>query len=344
MMGYGLRCRVFLVVLLSMSSIFPLRMAWCQSSESAEQKNLAVAKSLTLQESRLKNAKRGLASRVSLFTGYETNAALEQDRKGDFFSGVTFSTAYNKPLTSLAQLLVRYDLFTHFYHEMTDSSYLLNNLSTQWAYRLPFGRTGIGVDTAYVSYLHNEEAEFFYPRGYTFLRHQFSKRYYQQWDAEVSMRRYTRQKALADALDTYQDEKRLDRQLGLSYQIGGFFGKKIFAFIKAKYATNASNADFQEYYDYTSWRGELGLRYQWTAKDQVFTSASFTRRDYKDRLTLDSTSHQENHLYSATAGVRHALDKTTFVSLSYRYLENFSNESSAEYTDSITTMSLSHQF
>jgi hypothetical protein len=339
-----LRCRFFIVALVLAGGIYPSRPAWCQSTEAVQQKNLSVAKLLTLEESRLKNAKHGLASRVSLFMGYETNAALEGTRKGDFFNGVTFSTSYNKPLTNLAQLLVRYDLFDYTYHELTDNSYLLNNLSTQWAYRLPFGRMGAGLDTAYVSYFRNEEAEFLYPRGYVFLRHNFAKRYYQQWDAEVSLRHYTREKALADTLDTFQDEKRLDQQLGVSYQIGGFFGKKIFAFIKAKYATNDSNADFQEYYDYISWRGEMGLTYQLTVKDQVFTGASFTRRDYGDRLTLDNTSHQRNELYSATAGVRHAIDKTTYVSLSYRYLENLSNEPSEEYSDSITTMSLSHQF
>lgn len=318
--------------------------ARADQAEEVRQKDHAVVRSLNIEETKIRRAREGFLRRASLNFGYETNAALGGIRKGDFFEDASFSTSYNKPLSELAQLLLRYDLLAHTYHELTDNAYILNNVASQWGYKLPFGRAGLGVNAAYVYYPSNEDGDFFTPRASLFLRHNFAKRFYQQWDAEVSMRRYNKAKALADALDAYQDKQRLDQQVGFAYQLGGSFGRRAFGYVKAKFSTNESNARYQNYYDYISWRGDIGMTYKLTGKDQAFLNAFFARKDYRDRLTVNGFRHQQNDLYSVTAGLRHAINKNALLSLSYRYMQNVSNEPSAEYSDGITSLSLSYQF
>jgi hypothetical protein len=315
--------------------------------DEVQQKNAAVRNTLDLYET--KEAKpqgdaSGIRSRAGFFSGFETNARLDAARKGDVFRGVAFAAAYGRSLSSTSQLLFRYDLFSYNYDETTDNSYLLNNLNGRWVRKVFFGQAGIGVDLGIVAYPHNAEGDFFIPRGFVFLRHNTSRRFTQQWEAEALLRNYMKAKAISEALAIYQDKDRSDKQWGVGYQFGSMLGEKAFFYLKAKFSVNDSNSLYQDYYDYDSYRGGLGLTYKLAKKDYLVSSVFFTRKSYLSRLTLDGEKRQKGDLTSVSAGWRHVLSQACVLSLSYQHLQNVSNEPSARYSGSVMTMSLSYNF
>lgn len=310
-----------------------------------EQKSAAIAKMLNaVEEVRCKPPRRGLSSGISVFSGYETNAKLDNIRKGDTFQGLGFFTSYATPLGAFLEGALRHNLLSHAYNEFVDNTFVLNNLSARLGHKTCWGLLGVGADVAYADYLRNDQADFLYPRTYVTLRHNFSKKYYHQIEAESVFKRYRKARAISHALNVYQDKGRQDNGLGLAYQAGGLIHPRLSFRLRYKFFVNDDNSFYQDYYDYISHRADAMMTWHCTKRGYLITNVSLNHKDYQERRTYDGSEVQVMDTYSASLAWHYYLTKATTMIFSYKYLENVANESAADYSDSIMTVNCTHKF
>jgi len=318
-----------------------------------EEKNLCVKDLLDKVEARLgargprrpeRVTRAATKARLSLFHGYETNAALSAHRKGDFFEGVSLAVDHLKRISSDVTLKWDYDLFAYNYHELTDNRYVLNQAGARLEKKFGRLRLSGGGQALLLNYPRNRDGDFWSPKGYVELRHYFSKKLYHEIICDYSVKNYIHAKAMDHTSGSLQSRKRHDKQYSGAYRIGGRVGKRLSWRFGMKVTVNDSNARFMDYYDYLSFRHSLTLAYKMSQKDALFSTLSFARKEYEARTISGGDPRQINNLYTAICGLRHRFDEHKSLALYYIYRENVSNDALAEYSDSAATLSWQYTF
>ena len=312
-----------------------------------EEKSLRVKNLLDKTETKLDTKRRRRKKtrvRLGVFHGYETNAKLSAHRKGDFFEGVSFAVDHARKISPDLTLKWDYDIFAYNYHELTDNRYILNQVGGRLEKKVGRLRLSGGVNAFILNYPRNRDGDFWSPKGYLELRHYLSKRLYHEIICGYSLKNYIHAKAMGDTSGSEQDKERHDEQYSGAYRIGGLVGKRFSWRFGTKVTVNDSNARYLDYYDYISFRHSLTLAYKMSQKDALFSTLSFTRKEYDTRTIASGDPRQINNLYTTTCGLRHRFDDRKSLALYYTYRENVSNDALAEYSDSAATLSWQYHF
>ena len=322
------------------------RAARAAEQDDIADKSLSVKDFLDKVETKLaaKRRRKKTQVRLGVFTGYETNANLGAHRKGDFFEGVSLAVDHPRKISPSLTLKWDYDLFVYNYHELTDNRYILNQVGGRLEKRLGRFRLSGGAKAFILSFPRNSDDDFWSPKGYLELRHYISKRLYHEIVCDYSVKNYIREKAMGDTSGSEQDKERHDEQYSGAYRIGGMAGKRFSWRFGTKVTVNDSNARFEDYYDYMSFRHNLALAYKMSQKDALFSTLSFTRKEYDTRTIARGDPRQISNLYTATCGLRHQFDRRKSLALYYTYREKVSNDALAEYSDSAVTLSWQYNF
>ncbi len=326
---------------------FPRAAVWAAEHDEIEEKNLCVKDLLNKIETKLDRERRRRGktrARLGVFHGYETNANLSAHRKGDFFEGVSF--AVDRPQEMSPGLILKwdYDLFAYNYHELTDNRYIMNQVGGRLTKKLGRLHLSGGANALLLNYPRNRDGDFWSPKGYLELRHYVSKTLYHEIVCDYAVKDYIHAKAMGDTSGSVQDKKRRDRQYSGAYRIGGLVGKRFSWRLGTKVTVNDANARYLDYYDYISFRHSLAWTFKMSQNDALFSSLSFTRKEYDTRTIASGDPRQFNNLYTATCGLRHRFDERTSLALYYTYRENVSNDALAEYSDSAATLSWQYHF
>ncbi|MBD3264024.1 MAG: outer membrane beta-barrel protein [Candidatus Omnitrophica bacterium] len=283
-------------------------------------------------------------SRISLFSGYDSNVKLSPDRKGDVFEEFVYSFDYTKPLFEKLDFDFDYDLDVLNYNEFTDLSSILNHLRFELIAKPGRCRIGGGYDLGVLYYPRNDDGNFLFHEGFFYLKRYLFKNTFHKIEFQYGLKDYIQNKALGDSILVNQEKERLDRRIGVEYSLGSLINPRLYLLFKTKFYTNDSNARYMDFYDYKAYRFWLGCDYRLSAKFYFLTKFSYTNKDYDTRTVTLTNYKQEDDYYSATAGLRYRLDDRRTLSLYYTYRENSSNEPLEEYSESVITCGWQYNF
>jgi len=306
-----------------------------------------------LEERALLNAKRRSLVRPSDYklsmniggsVGYETNPRLSSLRKGDIFEESRFTLNFKKPLAKNLKFSFNYfgDLIN--FNEITDLNSLLNDLRFQLEQKFFWCSLGAGYDFMNSYYPVNENGNFIFNKGFVYVDQNITKKLFHRFQFEGGLKSYLDNKALAETITTYQDDKREDKRLGFAYQVALKPNKRLFASLTSKYTLNDSNAIFLDFYDYESYLESLEVNYEIFKNLSAFSNFLYIRKNYDSRLATFKDYKQKDDLYAGTLGLIFKPTKNNALSLSYSYRDNQSNDGLAEYFDNVITCGWQYSF
>tara|TARA_B100000315_G_scaffold239532_1_gene258408 strand:- start:2676 stop:3680 length:1005 start_codon:yes stop_codon:yes gene_type:complete len=284
-----------------------------------------------------------MSQKVAIYYGYDSNANLATERKGDSFEEVVYSIDFAKLLNKTLRITFDYDIDFSNYHETTDLTNFLNHFRLGVQKQLPFCLVGFGYDAGFVNYTRGD-SDFILHKGFVYFGKKTSNRIYQKIQFEYGAKDYLDISALGDSLGSFQEKERLDRRIAAEYSLSALLTPKTMMRLRTKFSRNDSNARFVDFYDYTAYSPTLVLSHKFLKDVIISTNLSYRRKEYDSRTISGGSEEQSDNLYVASLGVQKMLDKKTSVSLQYTYRENSSNESLEEYSESVITCGWHYNF
>lgn len=333
----------FIVLLLFSCNV---TIVFALSKEATSEKKEGILEVRMAQSEPTEPAQPQIAYRAGVFAGYDSNVLLASDSKGDIFEEFFFSLNFRKQLAEDLKLTFDYNLDNINYNEFTRQSNLINHLRIALHKKLSFLTIGSGYEFAFFYYPRRggQDQDFLSQKGIIYIKHDISRKAYQQLQFEASQKDYTGKDALSYTIDTFQDKEQRDKRLGVEYNIGTMVWPRLFMRLKAKFYKNDSNARYQNFYDYQAYEVSPFLRYRLLANLDIYSGFAYISKDYKSRLITLGGAKQEDIIYSANLGLNCRLDKKNTLILSYTYRDNSSNDPFAEYTDHIISCGWQYSF
>lgn len=285
-----------------------------------------------------------LSQNAAFFFGYDSNPGLTPLRKADTFEEALYSLTFRKMLVKDLRFFFDYDLDVLNYNRFTDISNALNHVRFGIDKKMGDFTLGTGYDLGVASYFHDEEGDFYFNKGFIFIRQKLTKKLYHGFLFEAGAKQHTTRKALADTITTYQNKELLDHRQAVEYRVGASLTKKLSLKFRTKFSVNDSNARYLDFYDYKSYLFSTRLEYKLTGRWGLETGYSFLKKDYKERALLDGTGKQRDNIYAATFGVRYKVNKDNIVSVLYTYRNNDSNEDIEKYMENVVSCGWQYNF
>jgi len=285
-----------------------------------------------------------VSCRVSVFSGYDSNVNLDTKRKGDVFESILFSLDYRKPITEDIKFTFDYDLYALNYNEYTDTSSILDHFRLGLQKKFSPFVIGTGYDLGMLYYPYNEDGDFLLHKGFVYLGQDILKRIYHQIQFEAGLKDYTNKKALLDTIDTYQDEKRQDKRLGVEYRLGSLVNRRLRLSFRTMFLVNDSNARYVDFYDYKAYQASSGFDYAILGNLYLISNFSYLRKNYNSRTVTLKDYRQRDNLYAGSLGLKCKVNEKNSMSLVYSYRENSSNDSLEEYSGNMITCGWQYNF
>jgi hypothetical protein len=235
--------------------------------------------------------------RISLFSGYDTNVRLSNQRKGDIFEEFLYSFDYNQKLSTDLEFKLDYDFDFINYNEVTDISSLLNHLRLELNKQFSLCKVGVGYDLGLLYYPKNNDGDFLLHKGFVYFQKQLGV-FNHKIQFEAGSKDYLSQNTLGDDISTRESSERLDRRIAAFYQIGLDINRRLYLSLRTKFLRNDSNAHYLDFYDYNAYNQRLSLTYQATQKTYLLADFSYERKEYKTRTVTNQNYKQKDDFYS----------------------------------------------
>ncbi|MCK9573403.1 MAG: hypothetical protein M0R20_03255 [Candidatus Omnitrophica bacterium] len=312
--------------------------SFCQLKEEKEEKSRAI-NILTKLPPDYK-----FSSRISLSGGYDTNVNLSPSRKGDVFEELLYSFGLSKKFDKNFGFTFDYDLDYLNYNKITDASNLLNHFRLGLHKNISQFTTGAGYDLGVFYYPHGNDEDFLFHKLFAYVKHKISKNLYHRLQLEVGLKDYPDRDALADTINTYQDDNRTDTRASIEYKLSSDIIKKLIFSFKVKATANNSNVSYQDFYDYQSYEGALDFDYQLLKRLYLISELSYQKKIFDNRLVTLRDYRERDSLYVGTLGFSYQLNKQNELSVYYTYRQNSSNDNIAQYSESVVNCGWQHYF
>ena len=338
-----------ILILLLGLSIFFGSTARAQVREEFEDKKSTVIDIESLEREIIlqKQAKRKqqIMASLELALKYETNPRQTAIRKGDTSENVKYSFFYRRLLTEKWFFSFNYNFDGTSYGEYNELTNFLNHMRASVdRYLTKKISIGIGYDFSNFYYPDSSENDFYFHKLLLTVRHQFSRKIYQQIMLEEGFKEYFHARAYADGTAVFQDSDRKDFRSGAEYSIGAAMMDKLYFRLRTKYTANDSNALFQDYNDYRTLDLSPSFSYKLAERYLLNLSMMVTRRDYESREVASGDEERSDLIYTGNLGLRYDLDKSNVLNLGYGYTQGNSNDNANDYSSNSITCGWQHQF
>lgn len=326
----------FLVFLIT--GLFAAPAGFPQIKEEREEKTFSSDK---IQK---KDTEKKLSSSAALFFGFDSNPNFASLKKSDIFQEAVYFLRFILPLRKTFKFTLNYDLDVQNYDKFTDLSSVLNHLRLAFHKKINKFTVGTGFDLAVASYFHNDDGDYYFPKGFVYVRQALTRKLYHQFLIEAGAKEHATRQPLADTISTYQDKNLIDHRQSAEYLIGASVTKKLSFKLRSRFTLNDSNARYLDFYDTKSCQFTPSLAYQLTNRLGLQASYSFLRKAFKERTTIAADKKQKDDIHAATLGVLCKVTDNKFVSFSYAYRNNDSNEETEKYRENVISCGWQYNF
>jgi len=286
-----------------------------------------------------------ILSSIQFSASYETNPRLTSIRKEDSAGHLKYSLLFKRPLVSGVLFNFSYNIDASGYSELNDLTNVLNHsrLSIDKFLNKSLG-FGVGYDFSNFYYPEEGSSDFYFHKGFVYMKHNFTKKLYQQVMLEEGIKDYIHTPAHLDSTYDFEDDDRRDYRHGAEYSLGASLTEKLFFRFRAKFSVNDANALYQNYHDYKSLDFSSYISYKISEKYLINLSMTVSDKEYKNRLVAAQSYERQDDSYSGNIGARYNVNQNNTVSLDYGYNESNSNDPTTEYTSSSINCGWQYKF
>ncbi|MFA5157179.1 MAG: hypothetical protein WC532_07325 [Candidatus Omnitrophota bacterium] len=301
----------------------------------------------TLEISKLEKKKPTfkLSSVAGLFYGFDTNARLSAESKGDHYEEFLWSSSVIKPWIARTKFVFNYDLDVLNYNEATDISNILNHGRFVVDKKLfDWLNVGIGDDLAIYAYTNNDDGTFLFNKYLFYLKSKLARKTYHQLLFSYGEKYYTDRKAMGDDYGSTQEKERRENRQSVEYNISSDITRKFYAKIMGRFSVNNSNDRYLDFYDYKSYEISPSITYKFTRKFDLSSNFIYLRKNYKSRLVTNENYKEKENIYATNLLFRYKLDKHNILSFLYTYRGDNANDSIDKYTENVFTCGWQYNF
>jgi len=243
----------------------------------------------------------------SLIQGYESNVALDGQKRGDLYTQETLHMLLQPRIRPWLRGRFSYELFHHHYTELRDFNIWMNTLSGTLQV-LPHPRAAVEATYEYslVNFPFNTSNSFFDKRvgvavlfvqtGWLMHRTAWT---YQLRDFDTREASDTLGNAVANVV-------REDQRHAVQHEIRLRFAKTSAALV-GEYYRNLSNDQFQKFYDWDNVQIRGVLAHELTDRWQGIASAGYERREYAERQVPAIGTTERDDLYTLAGSLVYRL-------------------------------------
>lgn len=282
---------------------------------------------------------------AGLFGGYDSNARLSRESKGDYFEEFLFSGNVIKPWIAKTKFIFDYDLDVLNYNEATDVSNVLNHGRFTVDKKFDWVNTGLGYDLSIYGYFHNDDGSFLFNKYFFYVGKELMRNLYNQVLFQYGNKYYFDRKALSDAgTGAYQDKERREERQSVEYMIAAKPSRKLTLKFLARFSINDSNDRYQDFYDYKSIEFSPSVNYQITRKWGVLANFIYLKKKYKTRLVTSENYREKEPIYATNLMFKYKMDKNNVLSFLYTYRNDTANDSLDKYTENSFSLGWQYNF
>jgi len=275
--------------------------------------------------------------------GYDNNAFLDSKRKGDLFDQALADLAVKYRASDDLNVKAVYNFSSITYHEYTVLSVIDNDLSASFEYYIGNNiKAELGYNVDFIHYINDDEGDFYTDGPFGSLRLYLSPTSYIGGRYQYKLYDYDKQKIRLggnkESSIAREDKRHLVTAEGAKYF------DKFSLKIKNLFSLNDSNNEYMDYYDYWSNKTMGYITYNVNDKLYLLLNGGYQRKEYESRQITTSNKAEEDDLMILGCGLYCEIMPKLYLSASYTYRQNYSNDPFQEYSGSITTAGINYFF
>lgn len=289
-------------------------------------------------------SKWSLTTTASLTQGYESNVALDGNRRGDHFTQETLGVNLLARWKPWLRGRFRYDLFSSHYLELRDFNIWMNTVggTVQW---LPHRRASLetGLEYAVINFPFNTDNSFFDTRLHVAARFAQNHWLTHRTGWRYQFRDFDTRKASDAQGNAISSVNREDHRHAVFHEFRLRFQDSSVVLL-GEYFRNQSNDRFEDFYDWDNFRIQSVLAHPFSEQWSGIVSAGYEHREYLERRVPNIGTSEKDDLYTfAGSLVYRPTERWQWrYSAIYRYQD--SNDPRLDFTDWINELSVSLKF
>jgi len=313
------------------------------AGESAAQINEEKAEK-SLEISKIERPRFRVYSSAAQFIGYDSNVLLQSESKGAMFEETIYSFGLHRPLDNNMGMTFNYDVDYINYNSSISATNLLNHLRLSlYKKQGPF-QAGGGYDFSYSYFPHEAAGDFFFHKGFVYLKNFLNRKLYHQVMFEYGYKPHVSRKALGDTISTFQDKAEVEKRSLVEYAIVYQPLMRLSLDLRARFFKNDANDRYLDFYDYSAYELSPRVRYIFNPRTDAVLNFVYLNKDYKTRTVTNETDKEEDDTYAANFILRYKLNSRNIVSLNYSYRDNSSNDNLQRYNENIFSLGWQYDF
>lgn len=282
---------------------------------------------------------------ASANSGYESNVNNDSSNKGDTFHNEFVMLNWAPTLNKRLGLNVTGFSYNQAYSDFTDSNYLYSSVfGGVRLYPFEDGKLRLEPGAGYATLWYPFSADSSYNEVKFYLN---SKNFLtRQWNLDInstaSFKKYDSRKARNPSGVT-QDFNREDATYSVDTTATYYVGRYSVA-LKGAIGKNSSNDLLQDLNDYYYGKSELTIDGTFLEGSRLYTAfiMSFERKNYKERLAVDSAESDNRYNYRFT--VYYTLNKNYMLNYKFDYWSLDSNSPISEYKNLVNQVGVLVKF
>lgn len=283
---------------------------------------------------------------AAVLYGYETNVTQASDTKGDYYVEEDFSFNWQPTFNRYLGLDIGYWLVNQSYSEQTDSSSMDHALNfTMNLTPFESGRLKLspGIEYEWLWYNLSKESSYEDTKYFLKFKHYIGKKWNYGGGYEYLEKNYDEKKARNQEKRASPDIVREDTRHTVDLYVTKYLGKYTLK-IKGKAYINFSNDQYQEYYDYDSWKPSLTISRTFLEDDKLYVSftPSFEHKNYHHRTAVETARYDSVYTYKTS--LYYTLKKPFTLTFSNTYKKVDTNYTAGRYKDITNVIGLTADF
>lgn len=282
--------------------------------------------------------------------GYDNNVLLDPSRKDDSFTESSVAMNFRYPfLDDKLKIKYGFDVTDISYYNITDASILDSSASLGLDFHF------LNTFTASPNYRFNivwypndDQGSYVWNEANISLKQNlierllFLDRLYHKGTYRLSFQNFLHRKYRLGNKN-FASKERADSRHTFEYETGLYIFDSLVK-VYNQFYINESNDQYQDYYDYISYKLGGSIIHLFTKRLYATASFYWQKKYYKDRLSSEDSRHEKDDIYTLSSSFFYDITPQLSLFTNYSYRESQSTEPLQKYSGSIFTLGVYYNF